>query len=56
MTDQPDPFDRAMRDTERVIALQRRQLESARIREAIDAGIIDAATGVALLDFWYPAP
>jgi hypothetical protein len=33
-----------------------RALSSWRRCRAIDAGIIDAATGVALLDFWYPAP
>jgi hypothetical protein len=56
MTDQPDPLGAARHDTEIRLALQQREMFGARIQRAVDAGIIDSPTGLALLDFWYPVP
>lgn len=51
-----DPLRQARSETERLIALQTRQIHADRIQRAVDAGIIDSTVGRALLDFWYPVP
>lgn len=60
MTDEHDPeldaLAASVAGSEQRIALLNRQLQGRKLRAAVDAGVIDATTAAALLDFWTPEP